>query len=336
LPIALDATYSAGTQLTGVGVYCREILHGLASSHPEQRFRWMYRPHRFLRSWQDSIPPNCGRRILLDQLPSGAALFHGLNQRLPEWRPKRAVTTFHDLFVMTGEYSTPEFRERFTLLARQAAASSGLIITVSHFTAAQVHHLLNVDWSRLRVIHHGVHSAPPRTVPREPIVLHVGAIQKRKNVARLIEAFRALPRHWTLVLAGSAGYGSEEILSTAGERVQVTGYVTDRELAVLYQRASIFAFPSLDEGFGMPVLEAMAHGVPVIASNSSALPEVCGAAAILVDPTNTDELAAGLVRLAAEPDVREDYIARGLARASKFTWKAAVEKTWDVYRELLA
>jgi glycosyltransferase involved in cell wall biosynthesis len=335
LPIALDATYSAGTQLTGVGVYCREIMHGLSSSHPEERFRWLYRPHRYLRSWRDTIPQNCSRRILLDQIPSSVALFHGLNQRLPKWRPKRSVTTFHDLFVMTGEYSTPEFRERFTKLAREAASNSDLIITVSQFTATQVHHLLNVDRSRLRVVHHGVRLPSIRNTSREPIVLHVGAIQKRKNIARLIEAFRSLPQQWRLILAGSAGYGCEEMLSVAGERVQVTGYVTDEQLAQLYQRASIFAFPSLDEGFGMPVLEAMAHGIPVIASNSSALPEVCGDAALLVDPVRTDQIAAELLRLATEPNLRNDFSTRGLARASQFSWTAAVEKTWGVYRELL-
>ena len=201
---------------------------------------------------------------------------------------------------MTGDYSTPEFRERFTELAREAASNSDLIITVSQFTATQVHHLLNVDWSRLRVVHHGVRLPRIRSTSREPIVLHVGAIQKRKNIARLIDAFRSLPQEWRLILAGSAGYGSEEMLSAAGDRVQVTGYVTNEELAELYQRASIFAFPSLDEGFGMPVLEAMAHGIPVIASNSSALPEVCGEDAILVDPGQTDQIATELLRLATE------------------------------------
>jgi glycosyltransferase involved in cell wall biosynthesis len=237
---------------------------------------------------------------------------------------------------MTGEYSTQEFRERFTQLARHAAANSDLIITVSHFTATQVHHLLKVDWSRLRVVHHGVRVPVLENTNRESIVLHVGAIQKRKNIARLIDAFRALPQNWRLVLAGSVGYGAEEMLSGVSDRVQVTGFLTDKQLAELYQRASIFAFPSLDEGFGMPVLEAMAHGVPVIASKSSALPEVCGDAAILVDPLNKDQIAVELLRLATEPELRKEFIERGIARASNFTWNAAVERTWEVYRELLA
>jgi glycosyltransferase involved in cell wall biosynthesis len=335
LPIALDATYSIGAQLTGVGVYCREILYGLAAAQPQQRFQWMYRPHRILRTLRESVPGNCSRRVLLDQITAGGALFHGLNQRLPKWKSKRSVTTFHDLFVMTGDYSTPEFRARFAQLAQDAAVRSDLIITVSRFTAAQVRELLNVDPSRLRVIHHGVRLPQSSNVDREPIVLHVGAIQKRKNIARLIEAFRALPKHWRLILAGSAGYGSEQMLASAGDRVQVTGYVTTEQLTDYYRRASIFAFPSLDEGFGMPVLEAMAYGVPVIASNTSALPEVCGDAALLVDPTNTEQIGEALCRLAERAELRENYISRGLARASQFSWESAVEKTWEVYRELL-
>ena len=124
-------------------------------------------------------------------------------------------------------------------------------------------------------------------------------------------------------------------MARAGDRVQITGYLSDVELANLYRRASIFAFPSLDEGFGIPVLEAMSHGVPVIASKTSALPEVCGDAAILVDPSSTHEIGGELNRLASEPDVRKNYIARGLARAMQFSWDTAVEKTWRVYRELL-
>lgn len=334
MSLALDATYSIGTHLSGVGVYSREILYGLARMHPGEQFSWLYRPHRFLRSRREAAPSNCRRRLLLDQWPSRAPLFHGLNQRLPRWRPKLAVTTFHDLFVMTGEYSTPEFRKRFVQLARDAASRSDRIITVSQFTANQVHELLNVEWERLRVVHHGVHPWPGTSRQREPIVLHVGAIQKRKNIARLIEAFQILPPPWRLVLAGSAGFGADEILASAGDRVEVMGYLTDAQLASLYERASVFAFPSLDEGFGMPVLEAMAHRLPVVASNTSALPEVCGDAAILVDPLNTAELAWQLQRLASDADLRRDLIARGLARIGAFSWENAVRKTWNAYCEL--
>src|SRR4029077_9756489 len=121
--------YSIGDQLSGVGVYSRELLFGLAAAHPEAEFQFCYRPNRFARSWFDRLPANCRRSLLQEPLaPRRAALFHGLNQRLPTVRLRRTVTTFHDLFVLTGDYSTPDFRQRFAGQARRAAAESDLII----------------------------------------------------------------------------------------------------------------------------------------------------------------------------------------------------------------
>ena len=110
MTIALDATYSLGADLSGVGVYSREILHGLAAAHPEARFRFCYRPHRYLEARRESLPPNCRRALLLDRFPPRADVYHGLNQRLPTRVRRPAVATFHDLFVLTGDYSTPDFR----------------------------------------------------------------------------------------------------------------------------------------------------------------------------------------------------------------------------------
>ncbi|MBI3470681.1 MAG: glycosyltransferase family 4 protein [Candidatus Solibacter usitatus] len=339
MTIALDATYSLGEQLTGVGVYSREILRGLAEARPRDRFLHCYRPHRFLRSFQETWPANCRRRLLQEPwAPRGADLFHGLNQRLPRVRLRRRVTTFHDLFVLTGEYSTPEFRRRFAQQAREAAAASDRIICVSAFTASQVERLLGVSRDRLRVVHHGVRPPAARPgVEREKIILHVGAIQKRKNVARLAEAFQAVDPEWRLILAGPAGFGAGEILrGLEGQpRITVTGYVSARELADWYSRAMVLAFPSLDEGFGIPVLEAMAAGVAVVASNRAALQEVAGDAALLLDPEDTGALAAALRKLTREEDFRRDLAGRGLLRAAQFTWAEAVHKTWAVYEELL-
>jgi len=340
--IALDATYSLGRNLSGVGVYSREIMFGLARAHPDASFLYCYRPHRLLRSFRDSIPPNATRRLLRGA--PRAPVFHALNQRV-DWprveRPRtgRVVTTFHDLFVMTGEYSSPEFRTRFTAQARAAAERSDRIIAVSRFTAEQIQSLLKVDRSRIHVIPHGVRVPQLSGTPRDNVVLFVGAIQKRKNIARVVKAFERLPDPWRLVLAGSSeGYGAAEELravaeSPRREAIEVLGYVSAAELEALYRRASIFAFPSLDEGFGMPVLEAMAHQVPVITSTMSALPEVAGNAALLVDPSDTEALSEALVRLASDEALRQDLIRRGTERARAFTWEAAVEKTWAVYNE---
>jgi len=331
--IALDATYSLGKNLSGVGVYSREILFGLALAHPEQAFHFCYRPHRFFRSFQDSLPTNASRRLLRGA-PS-AEIFHALNQRV-DARARRTVSTFHDLFVMTGNYSSPEFRARFAEQARGAAQRSDLIIAVSSFTASQVEGLLGVDKARIRVIHHGVRMASP-SGPRENLVLSVGALQRRKNVAGLVKAFELLPNSWRLSLAGAAdGFGAAEELraveeSSARARIDVLGYVTAEQLEALYRCASIFAFPSLDEGFGMPILEAMAHGIPVLTSTSSAMPEVAGDAAVLVDPL---DIGDALERLALNESLRADLSRRGLERAREFTWESAVKKTWSVYDEL--
>ena len=344
MKIALDATYSIGERLSGVGLYSREILLGLAASHPETHFDFCYRPHRYLRSWANALPPNARRRLLAEPLgPRSADMFHGLNQRLPRLPLRRAAATFHDLFVMTGEYSTPEFRARFTAQARDAAERAGVLIAVSEFTKTQVVALLGVEASRVAVVRHGIRPlAYPRRAgqPREKVVLHVGAIQIRKNVARLVEAFEALENEWRLVLAGSFGYGADRIRariesSPARDRISVLGYVEPDELAAWYARAAIFAFPSLDEGFGMPVLEAMAGGAPVLTSNRSALPEVAGDAAILVDPEDTEALIGALRNMAADEGLRQDMAARGLARSRLFTWEKAARETWDVYQELL-
>lgn len=333
-----------GENLSGVGVYSREILHGLSAIHPEQRFLWCYRPHRLLRSFGERVPRGCGRRLLWETGPPDCGLFHGLNQRMPRKRAKRSVVTFHDLFVMSGEYSTAEFREKFTRQAREAAGRADLVVCVSAFTASQVAGLLGVESGRLRVIWHGVHAPstpPPPWEDREPMILHVGALQRRKNILRLVEAFEQMPAGWRLVLAGSTGYSAGEILerierSEARARIEVTGYITDTRLQDLYRRARMLVFPSLDEGFGIPLLEAMAYGVPIVTSKGSALGEVARDAAILVDPLRVDEIAGAMTRMASDEALRGEVVSRGLSIAGRHGWQAAAHQTWQVYRELLA
>jgi len=341
--IALDATYSVGANLSGVGAYSRQMAFGLAAAHPEARFVFCYRPHRLLRAWLDRLPANARRALLREErAPQQAELFHGLNQRLPKARLRRAVTTFHDLFVMTGEYSSAEFRARFREQAVEAAARSDRIIAVSRFTAEQAAELLSVERSRLRVVHHGVRmpEEPPAEQQREDVVLHVGAIQRRKNLVRLVRAFERMPAGWRLVLIGSDGYGAEQVRraiedSPRRASIETPGYLPARERDRWYARARIFAFPSLDEGFGMPVLEAMAWGIPVVASNRGALPEVSGDAAVLVDACDVEELGEALRRFAADAELRGEYARRGRERASRFGWEEAVRQTWGVYQELL-
>jgi glycosyltransferase involved in cell wall biosynthesis len=338
--IAADATYTLDPDPTGIAVYSKELLGGMAGAHPEAGFLFCYRPHRFLRSLSQRRLSNVWRWPLLDDGPRPGQLFHGLNQRLPRKRWPLQVTTFHDLFVMSQEYSAPEFRARFTEQARHAAENADRIIAVSRFTASELERLLGVEPGRIRVIPHGVRVSSTIRAARERMVLSVGSIQKRKNSARLVRAFTAMPAGWRLVLAGGRGFGADEALREAEASprwpdIEVADHVSAARLQQLYATASIFAFPSLDEGFGMPILEAMANGVPVVTSNRSAMPEVCGDAGVLVDPENEEELASALRRLAGNAELREDLAARGRDRALQFSWDRAVKETWAVYAELL-
>ncbi len=338
--LALDATYAYSPELTGVGVYSRRLIDGLAARHPEAI---LYECLRWKSFWRapSATAPNVWRRLLQSPLPIyGADLFHALNQRIDRRPARRVVATFHDLFVMTADYSTPEFRERFAKQAKTAAALADVVIAVSAFTADQVENLLGVPRSRIRIIGHGADLPPLSAQPRENIILTVGAIQKRKNTLRLIRAFERLPSDWALLLAGpSSGYGAEEVSdylkrSPARDRVQTLGYVSAPMLEKLYWRASVFAFPSLDEGFGIPVLEAMAHGVPVVTSSVSALPEVAGDAALLVDPSDTEAIAEALTRLTSDSVLAASLSEKGRARAANLSWANAVKATDEVYREL--
>jgi glycosyltransferase involved in cell wall biosynthesis len=181
----------------------------------------------------------------------------------------------------------------------------------------------------------------PALTERESIILSVGALQLRKNTIGLVQAFERLPKPWRLVLAGSStGYRADEILSRIEasperERIQVTGYLPPDDLERLYRRTCIFAFPSLDEGFGMPVLDAMAHGIPVVTSNRSGMPEVAGEAALLVDPEQTDEIEAALRRLIQDENLRRGLSIAGQARAALYPWERTVRETHAVYQELV-
>ncbi len=343
MKIALDASYAIGEHLSGVGVYSRELMHGLAKLEPGVEWTWAYRPHHWREVLFGSSPSHVKRRFLWESRAPRCNLFHGLGQRLPRSLGRaRSVATFHDLFVMTREYSHADFRARFTQQARDAAGRADAIIAVSRYTAGQVEELLGVERSRIHVVHHGTRPLPiPSGVAREQIILSVGALQLRKNTLALVKAMEQLPRGWKLILAGSRGTGYEETIRPAIEAsprradIELPGWVDDAALARLYARASIFAFPSLDEGFGIPVLEAMAAGIPVLASDTSSLPEVCGDAALLVNPRSAEAVASGLARLIGGESLRASLVARGLRHAAEFTWDRCVRQTWSVYRTLL-
>lgn len=353
--IGLDASYSTDASPTGVAAYSSNLIRAFADYAPDDRFLLCYRANRFLRAltsprWGGNMSRNLLEELTTPLIRRRVDLFHGLNQRLPSGKFRRAVTTFHDLFVMTADYSTPAFRRRFTLFAEEAAGRSDHIIAVSNYTAEQVAKLLFFPRDRISVVHHGVERIPAiadeelqdfrRTHDLEsPFILHVGAIQKRKNIERLVEAFEHIEGPTRLVLAGGNGYGSDRILhrieqSPSAPRIRRIGYVDRPMLDRLYRSASVLAFPSLDEGFGLPVLEAMSAGLPVVTSNRAALAEVAGNAALLVNPEDSHELRIAIEEALEEGAVRRRLVEAGLRRESEFSWMKAAHETMQIYRSL--
>lgn len=176
-----------------------------------------------------------------------------------------------------------------------------------------------------------------------PYILSVGTLEPRKNQLRLVRAFEALAANFPevhLVLAGGRGWKCEEIerailTSPAAQRIHRSGFLSSAELAKAYRQALVFAYPSLYEGFGLPILEAMAAGVPVLTSNVSSMPEVAGDAALLVDPTSTDQIQVALSRLLGEPALRAELARRGREREQLFSWRRCAEATIASYRKAL-
>ena len=187
--------------------------------------------------------------------------------------------------------------------------------------------------------------AAPLSVYQRPFALYVGTIQPRKNLLRLIDAFARLTQQhqigWDLVLVGRRGRLSQEYerhVAARGlsGRVHFPGYLPDAAVAALMEKALFFAFPSLFEGFGLPVLEAQTTGVAVMCAKNSALPEIAGDAALLVDPENVDEIAAAMLRLSQDEALRQELIAKGYENIKRFSWEKAARETLAVLEEAAA
>lgn len=365
--IALDATYAVDPQPSGVAVYSRRLIETLATIESRHRFLLCYRLSRFGRRKEFLRPvkpagaqgPEFSVRYYQEPLtfwlPWQARLFHSLAQRPPAFHFQREVVTVFDIFPITGRgYSTPDFQQKFSALLREAVERATRVITLSAYTAQQLLQHLETPLEKIKVIPGGVDlparllSEEERTHEREQwvgkgneLVLSVGVIQTRKNTLNAVRALASLPDNYRLVLAGGNGHGSEAIhdfIRSEGlsARIVTPGYVAAERLPALYQAASVFLFPSFEEGFGFPVLEAMTYGVPVIAANTSSLPEAGGDAAIYIDPTDPAQMAAQVRRVVEDSGLRQQLIQIGLARVREFTWRKAGAATLEVYDELLA
>ena len=269
------------------------------------------------------------------------------------------VVTLHDIgYRYFPRTHTALQRLYLELSTRWSAAAAQQIIAVSRQTANDLQRFYGVPAAKIRVIHEAPiprtpvqraaakgQDAAPLSVYQRPFALYVGTIQPRKNLLRLIDAFARLTQQhqigWDLVLVGRRGWHSQEYerhVAARGlsGRVHFPGYLPDAAVAALMEKALFFAFPSLFEGFGLPVLEAQTTGVAVMCAKNSALPEIAGDAALLVDPENVDEIAAAMLRLSQDEALRQELIAKGYENVKRFSWEKAARETLAVLEEAAA
>lgn len=277
---------------------------------------------------------------------------------LPVLHPRRSVATVHDLgFRVFPEAHKPFDRAYLDLSTRFNARSAAAVLADSQATKDDLVRFTGVAADKVTVVHLGRDEAlapeldPGRLTevqqrlgiaqpgrPAPPYILYVGTLQPRKNLVRLVDAFAAARQQHpdlTLVLTGRRGWLADPIFARVEAlglhgAVRFPGFVPDADLPALFSGALCFAFPSLYEGFGFPVLEAHACGAPVLAANTTSLPEVAGDGALLVDPLDTDAIAAGLLRLAGEPALRDRLRAAGFSNLRRFSWKRCARETLAV------
>jgi len=369
--IALDGI-PLNQPLTGVGHYTMELARALAAGSPADQFE-IVSPLRFVPLEdvsRNSLPPNLhlveasvnaiSRRWWTIGLPGyvqrqSIDLFHGTNFEVPLWHKCPTVLTIHDLSLLLfpkvhEKRRVRRARRRLPVMARAA----NMIITPGESVREEVCEHLQVSPSRVVAI-----PEAPRDVFRplsqtktletrkrlgiaEDFLLFVGTIEPRKNLLTVVQAFTEVVRggntRLQLVLAGKTGWLTSDLFdfirgSGVADRIKLTGYLCDKDLCALYSSCRVFIYPSLYEGFGLPPLEAMACGAPVIVSRIPSIVAVTGEAACLVSPENTAELARSITELLKDEARWQELSAAGLQRAAEFSWGRTAELTREVYRE---
>jgi glycosyltransferase involved in cell wall biosynthesis len=295
-------------------------------------------------------------RIPQDRMFPGIDLFHATDHLLPRLSRVKSVFTLHDLiFRLYPETHKPLNRWFLTLTMPRFLQAADAVITVSRHTAKDAMRFYGLDEKKIHVIHEGTNPlfrpASTEAIARvrqtyhlpDRFILSLGTIEPRKNLTALLDAYQVLRRARSdvgLVFAGKKGWLYEGFFRRLRElgledEVIFTGFVDDADLPALYSAAELFVFPSLYEGFGLPVLEAMACATAVVASNASSLPEVSGDAALLVDPTSVADLARAIEEVLDNSVLREELEGKGPEQAGKFGWDKAAEQTLEVYRSVL-
>jgi len=285
-------------------------------------------------------------------------VYHATDYRIPRLKRTPVCATLFDAIPISHpQWANPRLRRVKNMLMRKSARWADRVIAISQAMVPELVEHYGIERQRITVTSLGVDTrwfetesasriaaVQSRHALKPGYLLFVGTLQPRKNVGRIVQAFERLPAHIAdgrqLVIAGKAGWRTDEIVATlraaaAGGRVRWLDYVDEGDLRALYQGAAAFVFPSLYEGFGLPVLEAFASGTPVVTSTTTSLPEVAGDAALLIDPTDVDALAAAMASVIDDSGLANRLRAAGRERARAFTWARCASETIAVLRSLV-
>lgn len=334
--VAIDARDAFAPQLRGWGRYAKELIAALPE-RPGLEYRLISRggPGPELLFEQVGLPVRLRRM--------GADLIHTPNCFLPLARPCTGVVTIHDLAFEDHPEDFPgRTGWKYRTFTPRAARSAQRVICGSGYTAADLVRRYGVDEARVRIIPY----APSLPIGDEPLPRHevpyllaVGDLRPKKNLLRLVEAFRRLRGEGLehqLVLAGvDSGEGERVSEAAGGEPVKLTGYLPDAQMDALMRGADALVHPSLYEGFGLVLVEAMARAVPVVAARATALPETGGDACEYFDPLDVSEMASAIRRVVGDRAHRAELVRRGSARAAALSWAATAALTVAVYEEIL-
>jgi glycosyltransferase involved in cell wall biosynthesis len=271
---------------------------------------------------------------------------------------KKVLTIFDMISFLSPKWYKPISRYRVQKLLSLSAKKACKIVTGSENSKKDIVRILGIQEEKIKVIYIGVDDEYKIINDQNKLnfvktkygishrfILHVGSMNPRKNIPRLIEAYSKLSiqllKEYQLVLVGEKSWRSDEIFTKVERlglkvRVILAGFVEDDDLPLLMNAASLLAFPSLYEGFGIPPLEAMACGVPVVASKTSSIPEVVGDAALLFDPYNIEEMTASIYKVLTNEQLRDDLVKKGFERVKHFSWEKAAKNTLAVYNEIFS
>jgi glycosyltransferase involved in cell wall biosynthesis len=337
------------------------FVAGAAASHlpPSLASHFHWKPTRITPRWFARIWHRLRAPIPIETFVGPTALYHATDFVLLPTLPRtRTLLTVHDLsFVQVPDAASPSLKAYLDAVVPRSVQHADHILADSQATKDDLVALYGTPADKITVLLSGVEKRFKKITDHQlllttrskynlgdrPYILSLGTVQPRKNYERLVHALQHLRAGGFdihLVIVGGRGWLENPLYETIRnlqleDHVHITGFADEADLPALYSGAVCFALPSLYEGFGIPVLEAMACGIPVVTSGISSLPEVAGDAALIVDPYNIEELTYALKRLITDENLRTELIQRGLERASTFTWENAAQHLIQVYRQML-